>query len=233
VKVQTHHVSIGIRWGAIFLMGLVCAGLVPPQSFASEEKDAQASVRSILGELDQKMGTIRTLYAQFIQEKELKIFKNKISIKGTVAVQKSPMRFAWRVEAPMHYSIVMREKKIFEWDEDTGKVRELSALGSNAVDIITEQIQKWFYGPYLQRMAEYQIRILSQDPVSLEFVPLESTIVSRVMGKITVTFQKDLRYIEKIQMDEKSGDRTLLIFQNTVLDTPLDDKTWEAKPRAI
>ncbi|MFH0985038.1 MAG: outer membrane lipoprotein carrier protein LolA [Candidatus Omnitrophota bacterium] len=220
-----------IRWGTFLLLGMLFAGGAQPQSWADEAKDPQVSVRSILTELDQKMGAIRTLTAQFVQEKELKIFQNKIMLKGTVAIQKTPMRFAWRVEAPMHYAIVMRGKKIFQWDEDTDKVRELSVFGSNAVDIIVEQIQKWFYGPYLQMLAEYQIRILSQDPVSLEFVPRESTIVSRVMTKITVTFQKDLRYIEQIQMDEKSGDRTLLMFKDTVLDAALEDKTWEAKPR--
>ena len=46
------------------------------------------------------------------------------------------------------------------------------------------------------------------------------------MKAVTVTFRGDGRYIAAIRIDERGGDTTLLTFEATEINVPLDAEAW-------
>jgi outer membrane lipoprotein-sorting protein len=93
--------------------------------------DESPDVTDMLRRLGENVSTFKNLKTEFIQEKNLAIFRNKIILKGRIFLQK-PDKIAWHVDEPVKYSVVITDKSIRQWDEDTNRVQE-TALSGNPV----------------------------------------------------------------------------------------------------
>ena len=197
----------------------------------SEKVQHNASdINEVLGRLEEKISGMQTLQTGFIQEKNLAIFNQKVVLKGTVYMQK-PALFAWHTEEPVRYSLIIKGNVVYQWDEDTNQVQRISLSKKPAFKTVIGQMRKWFSGVYTSLLGEYDVVILSDNPVSLKFIPRKTAVASDVISSVTVVFREDERYIYQIYIEEKSGDSTLLTFVDTLLNIPLDAAVWMAKPR--
>jgi outer membrane lipoprotein-sorting protein len=193
-------------------------------------KNLAQDLYEVLHRLEDKTSEIRTLKTEFVQEKELAVFKEKIILTGMIFLQK-PELFAWHIIKPLSYSMVIKGDILSQWDENTKKTQKISLSKNPAFQVAISQMKDWFSGKYTSMTEDYNIIILKRKPASLKFIPRKNTTVSNVIDCVTVIFRDDERYIHQIYIKEKSSDSTLLTFVNTQLNTPLDEAAWEVKPR--
>lgn len=193
-------------------------------------KNLAPDLYEVLHRLEDKTSEIRTLKTEFVQEKELAVFKEKIILKGMIFLQK-PELFAWHIIEPLSYSMVIKGDILSQWDENTKKTQKISLSKNPAFQVAISQMKDWFSGKYTSMTEDYNIIILKRKPVSLKFIPKKNTIVSNVIESVTVIFRDDERYIHQIYIKEKSSNSTLLTFVNTQLNTPLEAAAWEVQPR--
>jgi len=217
-----------IRIITIFLFLFSTATYGYTQDSQVAEKN-MVNLNSVLGRLEKKMSGIKTLKTGFVQEKELAVFKQKIILKGTVYIEK-PARLAWHVSEPMKYTMVISQNMIIQWDEDTNKVQKISLSGNPAFEAAIGQMRQWFSGIYTPLLKEYEIILLNDNPTSLKFTPRPATFAGNVIKSVTVGFRKDEQYIDRIFIEEKSGDKTNLSFVKTHLNIPLEDSVWKVDP---
>jgi len=190
---------------------------------------SRTDLNAVLSRLEKKMSGIKTLKTGFVQEKELAVFKQKVVLKGTIFIEK-PARLAWHVNKPMKYIMVISQDMISQWDEDTNKVQKISLSKNPAFEAAIGQMQEWFSGAYAPLLKEYEILLLKENPASLKFTPRAATFAGNVIKCVTVDFRKDEQYINRIFIEEKSGDTTNLIFVDTHLNIPLEDSVWKVSP---
>jgi len=193
-------------------------------------KNLAPDLYEVLHRLEDKTSEIRTLKTEFVQEKELAVFKEKIILKGMIFLQK-PELFAWHIIEPLSYSMVIKGDILSQWDENTKKTQKISLSKNPAFQVAISQMKDWFSGKYTSMTEDYKIIILKKNPVSLKFIPKKNTMVSNVIGSVTVIFRYDERYIHQIYIKEKSSNSTLLTFVNTQLNIPLEASAWEVQPR--
>ncbi len=193
-------------------------------------KNLAPDLYEVLHRLEDKTSEIRTLKTEFVQEKELAVFKEKIILKGMIFLQK-PELFAWHIIKPLSYSMVIKGDILSQWDENTKKTQKISLSKNPAFQVAISQMKDWFSGKYTSMTEDYDIIILKRKPASLKFIPKKNTTVSNVIDSVTVTFRDDERYIHQIYIKEKSSNSTLLTFVNTQLNTPLEAAAWEVQPR--
>jgi outer membrane lipoprotein-sorting protein len=176
------------------------------------------------------MSAMQTLKADFIQEKKLAILDRPLVLKGTIFMQK-PALFAWHVREPMRYSMVIRDEVIRQWDEDTDQVEEVSLSKNPAFKMAIRQMRGWFSGAYKSMLGEYEVTLIEEDPISLEFIPRKSAAMQEAIDSLTIVFESDERYIRQMRIMETKGDSTVLTFVNTLLDSPIDPSAWKAEQR--
>lgn len=193
-------------------------------------KNLAPDLYEVLHRLENKTSEIRTLKTEFVQEKELAVFKEKIILKGMIFLQK-PELFAWHIIEPLCYSMVIKGDILSQWDENTKKTQTISLSKNPAFQVAISQMKDWFSGKYTSMTENYNIIILKRKPVSLKFIPKKNTTVSNVIDSVTVIFRDDERYIHQISIKEKNSNSTLLTFVNTQLNTPLEAAAWEVQPR--
>jgi hypothetical protein len=80
-------------------------------------------------------------------------------------------------------------------------------------------------------LGEYEVTVVEEDPISLEFIPRKASFAREAIDSLTVVFESDERYIRQIRIMEKRGDSTLLTFVDTLLDSPIDPSAWKAERR--
>ena len=181
--------------------------------------------RSTMNCLFRKVLTIQT---EFIQDKHLALFKQKLTLKGKIFIQK-PGMLSWRVFTPMRYSLVIKGNNISQWDEDTNQVQSVSLANNPSLQVAIQQMQNWFSGTYKTMQGDYYISLISQQPLKLEFIPKEKSVACNFIRRVSVLFQDDQQYIKEISILEKSGDSTLLEFINAQLNQEIYPKAWEVK----
>jgi outer membrane lipoprotein-sorting protein len=136
---------------------------------------------------------------------------------------------SWRVFTPMRYSLVINQDNITQWDQETNQVQSVSLAKNPSFQAAIDQMQSWFSGTYKKMQGDYQINLVAQSPLALEFIPKEQSMAANFIRRVTVTFQSDRQYLKKIEILEKSGDSTLLEFINPRLNQKIPPAAWEVK----
>ena len=196
-----------------------------PNAYAD---NSSRDIKTVLEDLEKIMSKTKTISTDFIQEKNLALFNQKIILKGKVFIQK-PGQLSWRVISPMRYSMVMRGSTISQWDEDTNQVQQVSLAKNPSFQVAIEQMQHWFYGTFKSMLDDYKITLITEHPITLEFIPLENSVTRNFIKRVVVIFQNDERYIKEVHIDEKTGDSTSLVFVNAQLNLPILPSAWEVR----
>ncbi|MFH2057483.1 MAG: outer membrane lipoprotein carrier protein LolA [Pseudomonadota bacterium] len=184
-----------------------------------------ADIDAVLSEVEQNMGNVKTIQGDFVQKKHMAMFDTPITIKGKLFIQ-HPDKFAWIVIDPIEYTLIITEKKIKKWDQSNG-TQELSLKANPMFKAMVEQITFWFSGNYASCKKDYDISLINNDPIILEFTPKPHNPASKMLTKITLVFQKDRKYLSIIKLLEQNEDTTELIFNDVKVNSKIDPSVWE------
>jgi outer membrane lipoprotein-sorting protein len=206
----------------------LCASAEAPTN--GESRPVPADIEDVLTRLEERMAAMQTLRTDFIQEKHLAVLDRPLVLKGTLFMQK-PGLFAWHVREPLRYSMVIRGETVRQWDEDSDRVQEMSLSKNPAFRMAIRQMRGWFSGAYRSMLGEYEVALVDEAPVSLRFTPRKTALAREIIDSVTVVFETDERYIQKIEIVEEGGDSTLLTFADTLLNSPIDPSAWKFEQR--
>ena len=213
-------------------LGVLAAVIFPTLLFAAETVQDQpktpADMAAFLNDLGKKVSDFTTLKTEFTQEKKMAMFRDKLVMQGRIYLQK-PNKIAWHVDSPVRYSVLITDKLIRQWDEDTNKVQEISLAKNPIFQTVLNQLTVWFSGDYSSLLATNDVRLVQNEPLAIEFMPQEKNVARKVIRSITITFREDRKYLRHIRILELSGDVTTITFTNTLLNVPLDSASFEVK----
>ena len=215
------------------LLLLLCFLLHAGQAFAKDAKNDGApeptDLSVLLNSIGKKVSAFNTLKTDFTQEKEMAMFKEKLVLKGRIYLQK-PNKVAWHVDKPLRYSVLITDKFIRQWDEDTNQVQELSLAKNPMFQNVIRQLTVWFSGEYGSLLETNDVRLVKRSPLTVEFSPRGNNDAGKVIRSITITFREDQTYLQQIRMQERSGDVTTITFTNTLLNAPLKNSDFDVQP---
>jgi outer membrane lipoprotein-sorting protein len=207
---------------------LLCAATALAAESGKNRVSETDDLTVFLDTLGKKIANFKTLKTDFIQEKKMAMFKDKLVLKGRIYLQK-PNRIAWHVDSPLRYSVLITDKLIRQWDEDTNQVQEISLTKNPIFQNVLNQLTVWFSGEYGSLLDTNTVRMVKHAPLTIEFTPRENNIAKKVIRSITITFREDQKYLQQILIQELNGDVTTIHFMNTILDAPLDSNSFEVK----
>lgn len=198
---------------------VTCALLAALQLVAAEEQ-------SPLQELETALSEVKTVKTSFVQEKKMALFKKPMITKGMILLE-MPEKLMWKIESPVQYVLLIDGKQAKQWDGETKKTVSISLAEQPVFAAVTQQLRAWFAGNYRALSKDYTIKKLEGEQLAFEFIPKPELPQAKMVKRISVTFQKDKKYIELFQIEENSGDTTKLTFSETSLNTDIDKKEWK------
>ncbi|MGD0463268.1 MAG: outer membrane lipoprotein carrier protein LolA [Tepidisphaeraceae bacterium] len=219
----------------IFLacIGLGLAGLSAAADPTTQPAGSQPAATRVSPELvkhiQHQLQDVTTVEADFVELKNLAVLNHTLTIRGHMALEK-PGKFIWIVREPVRYAIRLEDDEVRQWDEDTDRVDVIRLGGDPTYKAISDQMRAWFLGNYGALAKDYEVDVLSENPLSLRFEPQADSVVAKFMQRIVLTFAADQRYIEKMVVSETGGDTTTLEFVHTQLNQPVKDDIWRMPP---
>lgn len=217
-----------IYWLVLFI--LLQATVVFAAETGKKGVEQPADLSAFMQSIGKKASNFKTLKTEFTQEKKMVMFKEKLIMKGRIFLEK-PNKIAWHVDSPLRYSVLITDKLIRQWDEDTNKVQEVSLAKNPIFQNVLSQLTVWFSGEYGSLLDTNDVRVVKRDPLVIEFIPRDNNISKKVIKSITITFREDQNYLQQLRIQEMSGDVTTINFRNTILNAPLNSNSFEVKGR--
>ena len=190
-----------------------------------------APVQDVLAQLEKNFADVKTLRTDFVQEKHLAIFAQTIYLRGSLFLQK-PDRLAWHMQEPVRYMLVLAGQTLRQWDEESNQVQQTPLSANPILQVVAEQLRRWFGGEYTGLTKLYDVSVAGRSPTSLEFKPRKDSMTATAVKSVRVTFREDERYLSALTIEEPNGDRTSIVFTNTVMNPVLGESVWEVKPHA-
>jgi len=184
-----------------------------------------AEVDTVLNDIEQNMKDVKTVQAEFIQNKKMAMFDMPVTIKGKLYIE-NPDMFAWMVVDPIEYTLIINNDTVKKWDPSSG-VHKLSLKENPMFKAMIEQITFWFSGSYASCKKDYDIKLVKNEFIELIFTPKPHNQASQMLSSITLVFQKNKKYISKIQLLEKNKDVTEIVFNNTKINSAIEKSVWE------
>ncbi len=217
----------GFRWRARLVLAALCAGMAG-DAFADDTAPSSDSLREALGAWQAGLQQVSSIASDFVQEKHLALFQDALIIQGRLFIT-SDGRFAWETHWPVRYKLVVANERILQWDEETGRVMTISMRDNPVASTIHAQMSAWFSGQYETLTNTYDAALSSTNPVSFLFKPREGTPAASYLSAVQVWLRPDGRYLDRMQITERSGDSTSIAFTNTVLNQALPSEIWNVK----
>lgn len=207
---------------------LFCSWLLLAASLQAQTNSVAVLER--LRAFQDQLSSVRTVQAEFEQEKNLSLFKQKIVVSGRIYIESSG-RFAWQAEKPVRYRLFMNGDDVRQWDEDTRQVQRVPAAGNPIFKAATGQMRDWFAGRYEGMLKEYDASVSGDATITARFVPRPGTVTAKALRSVEVSLRRDAKYIDSIRIEDLSGDATTIHFKNAILNEAIAPSAWEVVPR--
>lgn len=200
--------------GVLTFLVLVLIG-VCGTPVASRAMNAQDS--KLLERLQKLSGGINTLASDFTQEKYLAIFQDTLVSSGRFYFKK-PDALRWELLHPVATGFVIIGDRGRRWHEKTGS-ESFDIDRDPIMNIVAQQLLDWTRADFDSLRKEYRIEVLAEQPARLRLDPLFDT--AGFLDHLLIVFASDGSHVQSVEVHEKDGDYTRLLFKNTVINQPL------------
>ena len=169
--------------------------------------------------------SISTIKSDFVQEKSLSMLEEKIVSKGQFFYKKDK-KVRLEYTTPYSYLMIINGDNVVIRDEN--KTNRFSAKSNKMFRQINQIMVDCMSGAALSN-PDYSVKAYeSGTQYALALTPT-SKVLKEFFKNIWIYVDKKNYTVQKVEMNEVSGDVTVMKFSHTVLNQTLSDATFELK----
>jgi len=199
-----------LPWAALglILMFLAppCAAGEPPATLDAAQLDA------LLARLEKKLGSVRSLRADFMQEKHLSIFTDVVRSRGVLVFQR-PDAVRFEMTEPFESAFIAAGKAVAKYERIDGRWQKMRSAQMTAARMVTEQIAGWLEGRFRDNTDRYAITATPATPPTIVLTPRNRKF-REFLARIELALSPDETHFSSVTIHEPGGDFTRMLFQN-------------------
>jgi len=163
-----------------------------------------------------------TIQSDFIQEKSLAMLKEKLVSSGKFWFEKKD-KLRMEYIHPYTYLMVLNAGRIFV--RDGQKENKISASSNKALQQVNRILIDCVSGKTLEN-TDFQSRVYeSATSFMIELIPVDKNL-SALYKNINIVIDKKDYSVNAVEMHEISGDKTILRFQNKIINANIPDPVF-------
>ncbi|MCF8144854.1 MAG: outer membrane lipoprotein carrier protein LolA [Deltaproteobacteria bacterium] len=167
-------------------------------------------------------GTIRTIRADFVQEKHLSILSRPFISKGVFYYQ-APDSLRWEYTSPVRSILLMHKGRMRGYTETGGGLMEDSRMDPKGMQIILQEIALWLGGRFSDDPA---FDAVLKDGRRIVLTPKEKGF-SKMIQHIDLNLSETPGIIESVEIYEDSDSFTRLEFLNTDINKEIEEALFK------
>lgn len=162
---------------------------------------------------------VRSVQAEFTQEKRMRILVRPLRSNGTFAFQ-APGSLRWEYLQPLHSLLLMHAGRIGKWIEQDGVLTQENGAGLDAMQIVLQDIGNWLDGRFTENP---QFTVAHSDVRKVVLTPKSEGLRS-VIERIELLLGEEAGVVEEVSIYESAETSTHLHFHHIRLnqDIPVE-----------
>jgi outer membrane lipoprotein carrier protein len=195
---------------------LLALALMFSTALPAEEPPLQpvADPRAILQDLQRKMSSLDTVYLEFNQEKNLKLFKEPLRSEGVVLIER-PDQIRWETTMPFQSVLLGNHQSVAQFERTDGNWQKLKLGFPQMLRRVMEQMVQMNEGKLDALTGDYTISVATGKLAVITLVPKDKTIRS-MLSSLEVKMLPDFSATHEVVMNEPSGEFTRIIFKKEI-----------------
>ena len=183
----------------------------------------------VLQALQQQMASVRSVYLEFTQERDLKLFSEPLKSEGVMLIER-PDRIRWETTAPYQSILMSDQKSVAQFEFNDGKWEKLKLGFPQLLQHVMQQMALMNQGKLDALKADYTITATTGALTVLTLVPKDEN-VRGMLSSLEIHLPPDLSEMREVVMNEPNGDLTRITFHNQQRGVAFPASTFDqAKP---
>ncbi len=200
-------------------------------STAAESPLLQSSSNAlpILQELQRKMSSLSSVYLEFTQERQLKLFAQPLSSEGVMLIDR-PDQIRWETTEPYQSILLGNHKSVAQFERVDGDWKKLKLGFPQMLKRVMDQMTLMNQGKLDALTSDFTISVATGALAVLTMVPKDENVRS-VLSCLEVKMKPDFSGTTEVVMNEPNGDLTRIIFRREQRNVKFPVGTFDqAKP---
>ncbi len=206
-------------WLTIFSIALTCVAR------GADPAPAAGDPMVLLRELQRQMAPVKTVYLEFTQERELKLFKEPLRSEGILLMEK-PGQIRWETTSPYQSILLGSLKSVAQFEETDGKWQKLKLGFPQALKRAIDQMTMMNQGRVDELARDFDLSATTGRVAVLTMVPKDATFRG-VIASMEVEMAADFSTTKQVVLKEPSGDLTRIIFKNEHRDVKFPERAFD------
>lgn len=196
----------------------------PPRPLTEAELD------KLLTKLAKELGTIRTLWVDFRQDKYLSMFSDVIKAEG-VCLFRRPATVRFELTKPFRSVMITKGKAVAKFEFVGSRWRKIKLANTDVIRMVTGQIASWLQGKFREKGDIYKISAVAGLHTTLILTPRNKSF-RKYISSIELLLADDRKRIVSVTIREPEGDYTVMRFSREQRDVPLPDELFDTRGKA-
>lgn len=172
-----------------------------------------AQNQQIIAHINQVANSLKSMQADFVQTKHLKMLGDKMVSKGKMYYQQSN-KLHWEYTSPYTYTFILNGNKV---SLKKGTRKDVIDVNKNEVfKEIAQIMMSSVIGNCLTDKKNFSIAISENTQSYVAALVPQKKEMKAMYTKIVLTFNKKTSMISSVVMYEKNGDNTQIVLKNVI-----------------
>ena len=195
----------------LFAIGVL---LIAITRFAAGEESALQPVadpRSVLQDIQRKMSSLTSVYLEFTQERQLKLFTEPLKSEGVMLIGR-PDQIRWETTIPYQSILLGNHKSVAQFERTDGEWKKLKLGFPQMLKRVMDQMTLMNQGKLDALTSDFTISVSTGRVAVLTLVPKDKN-VRTMLSSLEVKMEPDFSATREVVMNEPNGDLTRIIFR--------------------
>lgn len=206
---MTSRISVSLIAAA--LCGLLAASRAPAAA-GTPPTALSASEEAALREIRAAAVGVKTVCCDFRETKTLALLSQPVVSEGRLFFAR-PACLRWEVLRPVASGFATDGTQVSRWHQRTGKPERVQNESLPILQQVCANIMTWITADLDAIRRQYDVRILTTAPTTLELRPLAQE-TRQFIATVTVRFAPGGTHVDAVTLLEPGGDTTEIVFQN-------------------
>jgi outer membrane lipoprotein-sorting protein len=185
-----------------------------------------ADPRPVLQELQRKMSSLTSVYLEFTQERQLKLFTEPLKSEGVMLIGR-PDQIRWETTSPYQSILLGNHKSVAQFERTGGDWKKLKLGFPQMLKRVMEQMTLMNQGKLDALTSDFTMTVATNSSMAVLILTPRDENVRAMLSSLEVKMQPDFSATREVVMNESGGDLTRIIFRRERRDVKFPSGTFD------
>lgn len=186
-----------------------------PSVFAQNMSEEQ-----IKDEVYKVVKGIQSLQCDFVQTKTVKMLADKAVATGSMAFQ-SDKKLRWVYKTPFEHVFILNETQVLVQDKDNKDIVNIEK--SRIFKEVSKMIKEDVVGQSFKDGKTFMVSCSEEGDCYVAVLTTLNKKLKDMFASMILRIDRNKKILTEVELSSSKGDKTVLSFQNIVINKPIDD----------